>query len=571
MLEPVDLIYLPPFSTKNIFLRSRRRKKSTPRFKYFTSLLKSNRKSVFLSFFSVFKNYTNLNFKITLSVKNSIADSKGMTKSYFLDRYIGTGHFFTPHSYLSFYNIYIFSQNYFNTSTLKISDFKDTLLKDSPYFTKPILYNSVKYFRNYFITKNIFRNKNINLFKGLTSAVNISFYSYTRIISSKTLRSLSHFFLFKIPNFNTRFTSHLSNLYLNNFIIYFLPSKIKKLFKTHKVSLILITAPNLRSFLVPNNIPSTPLYYPFCFFLILQKFHHILVNSVDTKIIAYNSSYNFYTLNNYKRYLLGVVYNESLFLRDSVKVNYFNNNSNRFYFLPNTLQFPQNLFKNNRSLNLLNLSKVIARVKFVPGYSTRWRKYRTELKFFLSIKLTYQQRLTKLIQRIHYVNRRFILKKTSLKILTVLTLSHFFPDIHSAKLGIQERIIFLNANPCLNENLILVYKDTLQIIINLKYYIISKWLYNFYIVKKMRALRLLNQSYNASKSSVLTNKTFKLPHYFLYFKNSFLEIPKYLEVDFFTLSLWVIYNISDSSNFLNYEYDILFYKIFNLYNWKYIT
>jgi hypothetical protein len=62
-----------------------------------------------------------------------------------------------------------------------------------------------------------------------------------------------------------------------------------------------------------------------------------------------------------------------------------------------------------------------------------------------------------------------------------------------------------------------------------------------------------------------------LPKWILYSKNIIDDVPSFLEVDYFTLSLLVLYEPFNWNDVSNYNLLEQKFSIINLYNWKYIT
>ena len=113
--------------------------------------------------------------------------------------------------------------------------------------------------------------------------------------------------------------------------------------------------------------------------------------------------------------------------------------------------------------------------------------------------------------------------------------------------------------------------DLIQLIINNKYYILYRWFINISFLKKKKLKSVLKKKINISFDTIEKKKSNKLPDWILFNKNLFNDVPKYLEVDYFTLSAIVVYEPflwSDLNiyNLINYRFGII-----NLYNWKYIN
>jgi hypothetical protein len=128
-------------------------------------------------------------------------------------------------------------------------------------------------------------------------------------------------------------------------------------------------------------------------------------------------------------------------------------------------------------------------------------------------------------------------------------------------------LIYLNGIVVSNEKIFLVKHDLLQMLVSFKYYILFKWLTNWERTKNTHLNRL------AYVSRLKTKRTFRkrLPNWVVRRVSYGYDIPKYLEVDYLTLSAFILYE-----PFLLNDFNHLFQKfsrgnIYKNYNWKYIT
>ena len=101
----------------------------------------------------------------------------------------------------------------------------------------------------------------------------------------------------------------------------------------------------------------------------------------------------------------------------------------------------------------------------------------------------------------------------------------------------------------------------------MKYYVLFKWFANWEASKTKRLNRLLYLS------RLETKRTFrkKLPDWVLRKISVPYDIPKYVEVDYLTLSAFVLYEPFFANDFTNIFQKFSRSPIYNVYNWKYIT
>jgi len=96
-------------------------------------------------------------------------------------------------------------------------------------------------------------------------------------------------------------------------------------------------------------------------------------------------------------------------------------------------------------------------------------------------------------------------------------------------------------------------------------------IFKFIIDKKKKIKKRFKKKINTSFDTIEKKKSQTLPNWILFNKTYLNDTPKYLEIDYFTLSVFILYEPflwSDLNiyNLINYRFGII-----NLYNWKYIT
>jgi hypothetical protein len=155
---------------------------------------------------------------------------------------------------------------------------------------------------------------------------------------------------------------------------------------------------------------------------------------------------------------------------------------------------------------------------------------------------------------------------------SVLIKSKVLPDPSLTMLFFDNRLIYLNASPCTNGDITLVRGDFVQFVVHNKYYILYKWLANTYLQKRLslkskiytKMQKKRNTQEDKQKSSIL-------PHWVLNNKIYLLDTPNYLEVDYFTLSFFLVYEPFMWSDIDPYYFINLRSTVLNMYNWKYLN
>jgi len=92
----------------------------------------------------------------------------------------------------------------------------------------------------------------------------------------------------------------------------------------------------------------------------------------------------------------------------------------------------------------------------------------------LNLNSRYQYRLTRHLHKIQHLSKKTQAYLHDLTLKNVLINSRFVNDNSTALMFLNNGLVFVNGNQTSNPNLNLFQNDFLQIIVNLKYYIIFK-------------------------------------------------------------------------------------------------
>ena len=213
----------------------------------------------------------------------------------------------------------------------------------------------------------------------------------------------------------------------------------------------------------------------------------------------------------------------------------------------------------------------VQRVRFKPGYGRIWRRGRSSIREILNIPSRYQYRLTPKLQTCYTQNRQILKPYSSLSLDYLLMSSHLIPDFWVLDSLLDSQSIFLNGFLTQNPRVRVFINDFIQLTINLKFFITLKWLRNWSSLRQKRVTRVFYSKYRPSG----TDKGFKfarpLPNWFFDLRFSYRSIPQILEVDFFTLSIFVIHDKLSSDPTEPVRANLYDASVLNMYNWKYIT
>ena len=246
----------------------------------------------------------------------------------------------------------------------------------------------------------------------------------------------------------------------------------------------------------------------------------------------------------------------------------------------NSMQFSHFFFwkkflrKLNISTNYRSPAPHIRRIRFKPGYGRIWRIARKSIRELLDIPVRYQYRLTPKIQQKYFNMREGALAMKSLTIEFALMATHLLTDNWTSKLFFNSGNIFLNGINCTNRATRLFLNDFIQLLVNIKFYLVLRLINSWTSQKNFRVSKLFYRKIQPM-NNIRIDKTPKLsrnlPYWFFDLQHFYTDIPKYLEVDYFTLSIYVVHDYlyyERFTPFRNFRYNPL---TLNMYNWKYIT
>ena len=216
------------------------------------------------------------------------------------------------------------------------------------------------------------------------------------------------------------------------------------------------------------------------------------------------------------------------------------------------------------------------RVRFKPGYSRTWRRVRESFKTVFFLKFRYQHRLTTYISMYDWVNIRSPravqpgFNQENL-IFLLLIKCKFATDLNWSSELLKNNYVFVNGFVVSNPHSIIVKGDFLQLLIHIKYYIIMKWQKKSVSKTKKRLLRFVSRKFKPKNYRIESDRNYRLPDWLLKLTRYEGHVPSYIELDFFTLSGFMIFNPFLSSHFSPFMGDINHPRVLRLYNWKYIN
>ena len=219
----------------------------------------------------------------------------------------------------------------------------------------------------------------------------------------------------------------------------------------------------------------------------------------------------------------------------------------------------------------LNLNERVKRVRFKPGYSRIWRLARLELKNSLNLNFRYQHRLTRYLMRFKRCFNPSYSLSNDMKLINILIRSRLFPDNVFTNLYLSNGSIYLNGCICYDANQVITTYDFIQLVVSYKYYILYRWFLNWSIKQKTLLRKKAKAKLRRYNFEDRRQRTNLLPNWIKKFKESFSDVPRYTEVDYMTLSVFVLYEPSRWGDLSVYNFIGSNRNVLYMYNWKYIT
>ena len=217
---------------------------------------------------------------------------------------------------------------------------------------------------------------------------------------------------------------------------------------------------------------------------------------------------------------------------------------------------------------------VLGRVKLKPGYSIIWRKARKLLQTELGLKFQYQHRLTRFLIKYYKFSSFNFFFYNEMMFKNILLKSSFFPDLATCALFFNNNLIWLNGAVCRNFEIALLTGDFIQLIVHNKYYILYRWINHSFYQKR---LKLKNKIYTKiqkqknQRSYEDKQRSSVLPKWVWHNKIFLFDVPHYLEVDYFTLSVCLLYEPFTWADVDPYHFINTRTSALNMYNWKYLN
>lgn len=216
----------------------------------------------------------------------------------------------------------------------------------------------------------------------------------------------------------------------------------------------------------------------------------------------------------------------------------------------------------------------LQRIRFKPGYQIIWRRARKNLQELLDLKLLYQKKLTRHLTKFYRLAHANTVNMDLITLERLVLLSKLLPDPSTIKLFIQNKYLFINGMVPKTQKLIVFTGDFLQLRLSSWVSIYLNFVDNWYKSKfnRLKTLAKLKiPTKNIETNKLFRTRTTKIPAKFLNFVNLETVIPNFLEVDFFTKSVFILDKSKSNTVIDNRSKVLSRVNIFKNYNWKYLN
>jgi hypothetical protein len=217
---------------------------------------------------------------------------------------------------------------------------------------------------------------------------------------------------------------------------------------------------------------------------------------------------------------------------------------------------------------------LIPRVRFKPGYQRIWRLARSTLKESLRLKYAYQYRLTRYVMRFSRKINSYFTYFSELSVERIVMYAKLLPDLNTLKFFMENRWVYINGRASYKLDTIIYLNDFIQLMVSKWYYVYYRWLANWTFLRTRKFKRLVFRKSRASSYKLMKTRKQRsryTPNWIFNVRYDLMDVRPYLEVDYFTLSAFYIYEPYLISNYPMNEFFENRQHIYRLYNWKYIT
>ena len=331
------------------------------------------------------------------------------------------------------------------------------------------------------------------------------------------------------------------------------------------------------SFLYPNEVRNALMARKkrIVFYQLIYKTKHKSKQRLQYSFASFNKFF----INHYKTSLQNTA-NGSLTQKLFDKLNTPLSSTLNTSSLPNYVSsrdeilYDQNFSYRGVDLSFKRSEVKIPRVRFRPGYQRMWRNARNALKESMGLKFVYQQQLTRCLVRFYKNSNKYSFARSEMSANRIIMYSRLLPDNPTVNIFIDQKLIYINGKLLHTQQMILVPNDLIQLVVSLWYYVAYRWISNWTLKRHKKFKKLVYRKGLAGKHKVMKLKkqrSYYTPNWIYLARYDISDIKPFLEVDYFTLSAFVLYEPFTTYYYTPDESPDFRPNIYRMYNWKYIT
>ena len=190
---------------------------------------------------------------------------------------------------------------------------------------------------------------------------------------------------------------------------------------------------------------------------------------------------------------------------------------------------------------------------------------RKVIKFVFFKKHTKQKKITKFLINASKKNNHFI-DRISNFLFFILIQSHFFFFMNDINFFLKNKFVYVNNKIVSNKFFEVGLNDCIKLITFNSYFDYISNIYKFFNKKKFKIKYKQWKNYKSSNKPTNTKRW--LPNFldkFLFYR---LDIPKFIEVDFFTLTIIYLYSDKNIVHKNKFFLKFMSFYMMKMYNWK---
>ena len=229
---------------------------------------------------------------------------------------------------------------------------------------------------------------------------------------------------------------------------------------------------------------------------------------------------------------------------------------NRFLFF----SFFQSWTTLHLSVNVIWLAVLVPR-----SYSTA----RIQFYYYYRKLLVYQRQITKYILNYYKFTIYELVKIQEYTLIRLILCSQFCFFKNFIELLFQRKFIFLNFYIISSLFIVLYPHDVISFIISINFFLFYKWQILYIDLRFNRFLYYSRFWTLRSHRLFPKQNSFRLPHWVIFYRFYFFEIPIYLEVDFLILSIILLnYYYTNLLFYYYFSFKEIPYTVIRNHNWK---